>query len=242
MKTKMIFVSLLVLAALGLAACSGTAANANPAEPRTISVNGTGSVTLAPDMAEVNIGVQTEADEADQASAENTQKVNAIMAALEELGIAESDIQTTNFSVWPRQQYNDNNEVQAITYVVQNSLLVTVNDLDLLGDVLDSAIGAGANAINGITFDLSDRDGANAQAMEAAMENAASRAEVLAGAANTEIVEVQSVNAYIGGGGVQRQYAADTDMANEMAAGGSVPVSPGEMEIQVEVSVVYTIN
>jgi uncharacterized protein YggE len=242
MKTKMLFVSLLALAALGLAACSGTAANANPAEPRTITVNGTGSVTLAPDMAEVNIGVQTEADEADQASAENTQKVNAIMAALEELGIAESDIQTSNFSVWPRQQRDDQNQVQSITYVVQNSLLVTVNDLELLGDVLDGAIGAGANAINGITFDLSDRESANAQAMESAMQNAASRADVLAQAANAEIVEVQSVNTFIGGGGVQRQYAADMAAADEMAAGSSVPVSPGEMDVQVEVTVVYTIN
>ena len=240
MKNKMIFIGLLALAALGLSACSGAAVNTTPAEVRTINVNGSGSVTLAPDMAEVSIGVQTQGENADEASAENTEIANAIMAALQELEIAETDIQTSNFSVYPRQRYDDDNQLQSVTYIVNNSVLVTVHDLDKLGDVLNAAIGAGANTINGVSFDVSDRESAIAQALEAAMQNAAGRADVLAQAANAEIVQVQSVNTYIGGGGVQRQY--EMAVAEDMAGGSSVPVSPGEMVIQVEVNVVYEIN
>lgn len=242
MKTKIFVISILSLALLGLAACSGIGATAAPAEPRTISVNGTGIVSLSPDMAEVNIGVQTEADDAEQASAANAETIDAIMAALQAFEIPDSDIKTAYFSIYPRQMYDDQNQISDITYVVNNSLLITVRDLDTLGDVLDAAIGAGANAINGITFDVSDREAAYAQALETAMQNAESRAEVLAQASDAEIVQIHSVSSHLGGGGIPVQFRAEAAM-DEMAVGGSnVPVSPGEMEIQVDVNVVYEIN
>lgn len=242
MKTKMMIVSLLGIALLGLAACGGAGVASAPAETRTISINGTGIVKLSPDMAEVNIGVQTEADDAQQASAENTLQVNEIIAALQAFEIAETDIQTAYFSIYPMQQYDNEGQMQEIRYVVQNSLLITVRDLNKLGDILDTAIGAGANTINGITFNISDREGAYAQALDAAMANAESRAEVLAQAAGAKIVKMQSVNTYLGGGGIPVMYSADVAAEGLGMGGSSVPVSPGEMEIQVEVNVVYEID
>lgn len=239
MKNKTIIISiLLMLAALGLAACGPVAASSGAAETRTVSVNGTGTIIVSPDMATVQVGVVKEGDDADKASAANTAEVEKIKEALLGLGIAESDLKTTNFSVYPMQKYDDQGQVTSVTYRVENTMEVKVYDLDNLGSVLDAAIQAGANSIYGVQFDLADREATNAQAIDAAMQNALARAEVLAQAAGAELGEIQSVSTYLSGGGgpVYAQPAAESPMRAD------VPVNPGEMQIQVDVTVVYAIN
>jgi uncharacterized protein YggE len=242
MKKKVIFLTLAVIAAAALSACASTtapAAASGEKELRTISVNGTGTVSLTPDMAIVQIGVQTEAADSQEAVAANNAAANLIMAAMSELGIEEGDLKTTNFSVYPRTRYDDNGEIIDVTYTVNNTVQVTVRQLDLLGDVLNEAVLAGANNIGGIQFDLSDREAAYTQAMEQAMANARARAEVLAGAGEVEIVGVQTINAYIGGGGI---IARNTFAEAGIGGAQNVPVSSGEMEITVEVNVTFEIN
>ncbi|MEJ2487904.1 MAG: SIMPL domain-containing protein [Anaerolineales bacterium] len=240
MKNKTILISiLLMLAAIGLAACGPAAASSGAAEPRTVSVNGTGTIIVSPDMATVQVGVVTEGDDADKASAANTAEVQKIKEALLGLGIDESDLKTTNFSVYPMQQYDDQGQVTKVTYRVENTMEAKVYDLDSLGSVLDAAIQAGANSIYGVQFDLSDRESANAQAIDAAMQNAMARAEVLAQAAGAELGEIQSVSTYLSGGGTPMYAQA---AAGESPMRADVPVNPGEMQIQVDVTVVYAIN
>lgn len=239
MKNKLIITSILMLAAIALAACGSAAATGGTAETRTVSVNGTGTIIVTPDMAIVNIGVITNNEDANRASSENAAKVEKIKEALLELGVAESDIKTANFSVYPMQQYDDQGQVTSVTYQVDNNMEVKVRELDTLGTVLDAAIKAGANSIYGVQFDLADREAANAQAIEAAMQNALSRAEVLAQAAGAQLGEIQSVSTYLGGGGIP-MYAAAPMAESAMAA--DVPVNPGEMQIQVDVNVVYAIQ
>jgi len=239
MKHKLIVISILMLAAIGLAACGTTAAANGGSEIRTVSVNGTGTIIVKPDMAIVNIGVITDGEDADKASSENAGKVEQIKAALLELGVAEKDIRTTNFSVYPMQQYDETGQVTSVQYRVDNSMEVKVRELDNLGMILDGAIGAGANSIYGVQFDLADRESANGQAIEAAMQNALVRAEVLASAAGAELGEIQSVSTYLYGGGVP-MYAAG-GMAEE-AARADVPIAPGEMQVQVDVTVIYAID
>jgi uncharacterized protein YggE len=227
--------------ALGLSACAGAAASpGQPEHVRSISVNGTGSITVTPDMAVVWVGVQTMAEDAQRAVDQNNDISAAIMAAVSELGVAANDVQTTNFSVWPDMRYDENGQITEIHYMVNNTVQVTVRQLDLLGDVLSEAVEAGANSISGIQFDLADREAANAQALELAMANAHSRAEVFAGAADVEIGEVQSLSTYIGG-----YYAPYRDMGfgyGGMGGAEGVSVLPGEMEIVVEVNVVFEIQ
>ena len=239
MKHKIMIISILMLAAIGLAACGASPATSGGSDIRTVSVNGTGTVIVAPDMAIVNIGVVTDGEDADKASSQNAVKVEQIKAALLELGIAEKDIRTTNFSVYPMQQYDEMGQVTSTLYRVENSMEVKVRDLDTLGTILDAAISAGANSIYGVQFDLADRESANGQAIEAAMQNALVRAEVLAGAAGAKLGEIQSVSTYLYGGGVP-MYAAG-GMAED-AARADVPIAPGEMQIQVDVTVIYAID
>lgn len=241
MNKKLIILSAIALMAIGLSACASAAApGGGESGVRSISVNGTGMITLSPDMAIVSIGVQTQGEDAQSAVDENNALVAQINAAMTELGIAEVDLKTTNFSVYPNTRYDDEGGIGDISYMVNNSVEVTVRDLEIIGDVLADAVGAGANNIHGIQFDVADREAAYAEAMELAIVNARGRAEVLAGAGEVEIKDVHTISTFIGGGGI---FGGSRNMSFDMVeSAASIPVSPGEMEIVVDVTVVYEIN
>lgn len=210
-------------------------------EPRTLSINGNGTISIEPDTATINIGVQTEGVDAQEAVASNNQQSQALIDALTSAGVAENDIQTSNFSIYPRQEYDAQGQPTGeITYVVSNTVSVTVRDLENVGSVLDAAVKAGANNIFGIQFDIEDREAAQQQAMTAAMTNAQARAEVLAEAAGVELADILSLQTYLGGSS-PIPYGSGYDMAVQEAA-MSVPVSPGEMQIMVDVNVIYEIR
>ena len=251
MRNKLIFLISILLIAAVLTACGGAAAAQGPTPnattqpnttpPRTLSVVGSGKAFLAPDIAYVNIGVHTQGANAAEAVASNNQQTQTVTDALKSLGIADEDIQTTNFSIYPQQQYDSTGSPSGeITYMVDNSVYVTVRDLSQIGDLLDGAVSAGANAVNGIQFDVADKTEALSGARLAAIADARAQAEELAQAAGVSLGEIQNINVYgsgypvpvfqgRGGGGVAAEAAA-------------VPVSPGQMLLTVEVNVVYAIQ
>jgi uncharacterized protein YggE len=240
MNKKIMLLTLIAILAVSLSACASAAAPGGAASVRSISVNGTGKITLSPDMAVVSVGIQTQGEDAQSAVDENNTIVAEITAAMTELGIAEEDLKTTNFSVYPNSRFDEAGGIGDISYMVNNSVEVTVRDLEIIGDVLAEAVSAGANNIHGIQFDVADREEAYAQAMELAVENARGRAEVLAGAGEVELKDVHTISTYIGGGGI---FNGSRNMSFDMVeSAASVPVSPGEMEIVVDVTVVYEIK
>ena len=111
MKNKALIFSLVILSAVVLSACAPTSTSVSVHDKRSISVNGTGIVTLTPDMATIQIGVQTENEDADKAVDENSRQVQAVMDALKVFEIADENITTTNFSVYPRQIYGPEGEI-----------------------------------------------------------------------------------------------------------------------------------
>ena len=221
-----------------LVAATACAPVASQKELRTVSVNGTGTVYLTPDLATVRIGVQTRGEEADITVAENNEIIQAVRDALAELEVADEDIQTSNFSVYPQTHYDDNGEISSVTFVVNNQVSVIVRDLDDLGAILNEVVEAGANNLHGIDFNVADREEALNQAMELAVENAKARAIILAGAADASLGEVQTISTYSGGGGIV--YGRGGDTAEFMAM--DVPVSAGQLEVVVEVSMVYELK
>ncbi|TAK13132.1 MAG: DUF541 domain-containing protein [Anaerolineae bacterium] len=242
MNRKRLSLILIPVLALALAACGGATplGTTTPAEqPRLISVNGTGVITLTPDIARIQIGVNTENASAQQAVAENNQQSEAIRATLDGFGIAAEDIQTSNFSIWPRTDYDFEGQITGTTYVVQNTVTVTIRDLATFGEVLDAVVGSGANTIYGITFDVADREAAFAQALEAATENARARAEILAAAGGVQLGDVYSISAYVGGGGVVQPFVDDM---RALAADAAVPIAPGSLDIQLDVQVTFEIK
>lgn len=232
---------ILIVVMLGfvVSACQNpvSAPIASEDQVRTISVEGTGHVSLDPTLARITIGVQTSDENAQDAVEENNQRVEEVMDALKEFGISPEDIQTSDFSI--REQADREPGVEAKeetkkTYQVSNLIRVTLRDIDQLGALLDETVKAGANRIQGIQFDAEKKEEANKEALKLAMKDARVRAETIAETADVQLGEVYRVETF-GGGPVYAERELEE-------AAGAVPISPGQMEIQVRVSVSYQIG
>jgi uncharacterized protein YggE len=183
MNKKILFFAVLAFA-LVLSACAPagptTINQAAPENVRTLNVNGLGQVYLTPDIAYIYIGVHNESATVSEAVDANKTQTTSVIDAIKKAGVAEKDINTTNFSIYPSQQYGPDGTVTGTMYMVDNTVFVTVRDLDGLGDLLDSAISAGANNINSIQFDVADKTAAMKEARAKAVENAKTQAQELA--------------------------------------------------------------
>lgn len=246
MKTKFSVLSIIVLliGALTLAGCALFQApqqTAAPANVRTLSVNGTGKVVLVPDIAYINIGVHTEAADVSSSLSNNNDLATAISNALQAEGVELKDIQTSNFNVYPMQQYDNMGQATGTVYVVDNTVSITVRDLSKLGKLLDVAIRSGANNIYGITFDIADRESALASARDLAIKDAQSKAQAVAGVAGVQLGEVQAIvatdSSYV-------QPYSGYGMGGGGASGleTSVPVSAGQLIITYDVNLTYAIQ
>jgi uncharacterized protein len=235
-KFSLLLVSLVVFGLL--AACSPQAAPASPENMRSMNVSGTGRVTLVPDKATINVGVRTEADEVKDALNGNTAQANAISRVLQDLGIAEEDIQTSNFNIYPSERYNPmTGQVEGKYFVVENTVNVTVRDLSSLGDVLSSVVDAGANNIYGINFDIEDRDEAVAEARKLAIEDAKAKAEAIAAEAGVSLGDLINVSVY-GGSSPITYY----DAKGGAYAESDVPIAAGTLTILMECNLTYEIK
>lgn len=241
-KKLFVIVSLLVIAAM-VAGCTPTVIESGSGEQppvRTIAVNGTGSVTANPDVAYINIGVHTQDADPKTALSSNTTQVQDVIKAIKAIGVTDDEIQTSNFYVYPSTQYGPNGEMLDTIYMVDNTVYVTVKDLTKLGEMLETVVSSGANNINGITFDITDKEALASEAREKAVANAIAQAEDIAGAAGVELGELMYVNVY---------YSGTTYPQYEGKGGGggysadlSVPVSAGKMVITAEVNMTYKIK
>jgi len=238
---KKILIFAVLAFALVLSACGPTTINqAAPENVRTLNVNGLGQVYLTPDIAYIYIGVHNEGVTASEAVDANKTQTTAVIDALKNAGVDEKDIRTTNFSIWPSQQYGPDGAVTGTVYMVDNTVYVIVRDLDGLGSLLDDVISAGANSINSIQFDVADKAQAVKEARAKAVEDAKTQAQELADAAGISLGNIQGISFYDnsaypvsegkgGGGGV-------------MTADASVPIQPGQLTISVTVSITYSIK
>ena len=241
MSNKTLLISAIVLVALALGACSPTIM-AEPAAPvRALNVSGSGQVYLAPDIAYINIGVHTEKPAAADAVAENKDQTQKVIDSLKEAGVDPKDISTTNFSIWSNQQYGPDGKPTGTTYVVDNTVSVTVRKLDNLGDLLDSAVAAGANNINSIQFDVADKTEALKEARAQAVKVAETQAQELADAAGVKLGDIQTIsfndtlpvpysNTFGKGGG------------GAVAEAAAVPIQPGQLTLTATVNVTYEIK
>ena len=210
--------------------------------PRTLTVNGSGQAFLTPDIAYINIGVHTEGEDATAAVSKNNTQTQKVIDTLKAMNIAAKDIQTTNFSIFPQQQFDQEGKPTGkILYQVDNSVLVTVRDIDMVGEILDAAVKAGANSINGIQFDVENQAEALSAARQEAVQNAQAQAQELAQAAGVQLGDIQSISSYNSVPPQPLVYGRGA-AAPAMDQAGKVPVSSGQMTLTVEVSLVYEIQ
>jgi uncharacterized protein YggE len=210
--------------------------HAQGAQIRTITVTGEGRADGAPDQAEITGGVVTEAATAAEAVTANTVAMNQVFATLEGIGVPLARIQTADFSVQPVFAQRQNTDVLRVTgYRVSNQVRVRVEQMALIGTILDALVRSGANQLHGISFGMRDARPLAETARRGAVLDAAAKAKTIAEAAGVRLGPIQSVQEGGGGGPIPvMRMAAQAEMA--------VPVAPGELTVRVSVTVTYAIE
>jgi uncharacterized protein YggE len=239
MRTKLVIPTILIVAAFVLSACSASV-QLGQTPQKSISVTGNAQVILAPDIAYISIGVHSEAKAASDAVANNNSQTQAVIDAIKAQGVDPKDIQTTNFSVYQQDKTSPTGESLGTYFMVDNTVYVTMRDITKIGAILDAAIGAGANNIYGITFDVQDKEAALATGRDQAMADAQTQAEQLAQAAGVKLGTVQSIS-YYSSSPSPIYYDSKVAPAG-VGGGGSVPISTGQLTLTVSVSVTYGIK
>jgi uncharacterized protein YggE len=257
-----LIVGILVLAA-GCSPVAAPAASASSAQPanvaggpvvnqpviaqpasstgRGITVVGMGKASGTPDVAHVNVGIETEADTVQKAVSDNKDKMTKLLDTLKGLGIADKDIQTTNYGVYTQRQPGPDGKGQGpTTYNVNNQVNVTVRDVNKLGDVLDKAVAAGANNVYGVSFSVDDTTKLEADARAKAIADAKARAESLAKLSGVTLGDVLSVSEVIGG--PSPLYDSQRMSAAAGLGGGGAPIQPGELEVNTSIQVTFGIK
>ena len=225
-----------------LSACSESQIEPTPTgtpPPRSITVSGSGKVYLMPDIATISIGIHTEDEIATRAVDNNNAQAQKVTNVLIAMDVEEDDIQTSNFNVYAQLRNDDRGSQQGTDYIVDNTVFVTVRDLDQLGVIMGAVVEAGANSIFGIQFDVDNKTEALSRARRAAVKDAQVKAEELAQAAGVTLGEVQAINEF--GGVPVPVFEGGVDGAVDMSS-EQVPLSIGLLSLTVEVSVVYDIQ
>lgn len=223
------------IAAIALAAMATSASGQTL--PPTVSVTGEASISVPPDLAQIDSGVTTEAKTAREASEANNKAMGGVLLALKNAGLAEKDIQTSRLSLSPQSAPNRNANAPflIVGYRASNRVTVTIRDITKVADTIDVLVGAGANEISGMSFMVSKASKLLDDARSEAIADARRKAEIYAKAANISIGAPISISEETAPGPVPyRKMAAD------MAA--SAPVAQGQETLRVSVSVSYELK
>jgi uncharacterized protein YggE len=262
MNFKKLSLCLVLIAIFALSACTGPAAalakapeNApqaaqleslpgaglqeNQVPPRQVTVTGNGKVFLAPDVAYINIGVHSQSENVSDALSQNNKQSAEVAKALKDLGVADKDVQTSAFNVFPQQQFDTQGKITGTLYMVDNTVYVTVRDLSKLGKILDTVVRSGANSINNISFDIQDKGKALSQARQLAVEDARRQAEELAKASGTEIGRVNQISVY-SSNSPQPMY--DYKGVGGAGAQATTPISAGQLVLSIDVTISYELK
>jgi uncharacterized protein len=244
MKNKYLLSLLAIVLILSMAtACAPITAQAqtpvNTPTPRTITAQGEGKVYLTPDIAYIFIGVHTQSDSVSQALSDNNKQAQAVASSLKELGVDLKDIQTSAFNVSPQQQFDKDGQPTKMVYIVDNTVNVTVRNLQQMGQILDSVASSGANNISGISFDVKDKTSAISEARKLAIQDAKNQATEMAAAAGVQVGDLQTLNVYATSGPVP-QYEGKGGAS--LSVSGNAPISSGQMVLIMNASLVYGIK
>ena len=219
-----------------------SAASAQPPPPplETVSVTGTGKASVTPDRYSFNAGVQSVAATVDDAVRENNQRVSDVIAALKKAGATANEIRTSNFSIYPQQDYQQGKLPRITGYQVNNSVTVTRDKVGDAGKLLQAALNAGVNTSSGLQFLVSDPSRGRDEGLRAAFADAKAKATSLALAAGRTIGRALTISE-----GVEpaRPPVAYRAMAvSAQAASNEVPVESGTQEMSYTVTVTFELR
>lgn len=219
---------LLVAAAIAGVAQPRLGRSATPTAGTLITVTGNGTVDATPDRASFNFGVTSRGATAAEALTRNSSEARAIIDALKRAGIDSADIQTTQVSLWPQ---TSNDGARITGYQASNSVQVTAG-LGRSGALVDAAVGAGANNVDGPNLDTADKASLYGQALKKAIGDAETKAQALADGAGLTLGSLLKVREGDNTAQPVPMYAAARDAA-------SVPIEAGTQQIQASVTVTF---
>ncbi len=209
---------------------------------RTITVEAEGKVTATPDIAVTTMGMVSEGVTVAEAQEKNTLVMNELTTKLKKLGIAEDDLQTMNYNVYPRYDYTEDEGRVLEGYEVHQSLKVKIRDLDLANSVLALAGEVGTNSVSGLDFTLDDDEVYKARAREEALKKVGEKTRILAQSLGIEVIKVVAYDEYESGGNGMPVYKA---YAEDYGMGGGLPapdVQAGSTDVMMNVAVTFEIR
>jgi len=233
-----LLIAVLVVQLTGSPLVHAAASTVSAAQEPTceITVTSGGAASAQPDMAQASIGVQVIAPSLAQATQENDAQMAAVIAKLKELGVADKDIQTTNYNIFPQRNFQNGKSGEITGYQVSDTVQVTIRDLSKISTILDQVTQAGANNIFGVTFGIQDRTKLQSEAIDKAVADAQARAEELAKASGVQLGDVESIS----------QVVTPTPIpfgeATAQAAGSATPIQPGTVQVNAQVQISYAIK
>lgn len=208
------------------------------------SVEGTGRMFAAPNIAEITLGVRTEKKPtAEAATKENAEKMNRVIDAIKKAGVDAKDIKTIDYSLYPNYNYTQDRGQELTGWNLSQSVRVKIRKLDSIGEVIAKATAAGANQTDSVSFTIDDEDELKKQARAEAIEKAKAKAEELSKAAGIKLGKVINVYESYNQPPITPYYYKGE--ASGMGGGGDIPVpsiQPGQNEIMVSVTVVYRVK
>jgi uncharacterized protein len=226
----------LLVAFASLSAAAAPVLGAQDPAPRPlpqIMITAQGEVAVTPDRARISLGVETEGQSAQEASQANAALQTKVMDALRKSGVPNSAIRTTGYNVAPKQEFNPTTRTWRVEgYRVSNIVVVTLDAIDKTGPVIDAALGAGANRVAGISFEIKDASKARERAIQLAVERARREADIAARAAGGQVrglIEL-NVNSY------EQSPRPMMEMAMSRADASSTPISEGTQNVVVSVT------
>ena len=247
MRLKHLILPAVGVVALLVVACDGggdTIVQTTNGGASGIAAIGTGQAFGEPDIAVVSVGVNVQRDTVEEARNDAAEAQQAVIDSLKDNGVADEDIQTVGFSVYPQYNYPpDRPQGEIIGYVVNNVVSAKIRDLDTTGEVIDDATVAGGNdaVVQGVSFTIDDPTELQEAARRQAVEKARQQAEQLADAAGVSLGDILSISESGGYIPFERNLGG---AAFDTAAQAPVPspIEPGQVEVNISVSIQFAIE
>lgn len=200
----------------------------------TITIEGSGNLSVEPDTVSINIGVSTNSSNAKNAQENNAKIVNDIYTNLYSLGLSKNNIETSSYNFSPTYD-SENNKING--YSVNNTITITTNDTSSIGEIIDVSLKAGANQVNSITFSRKNATSLKQEALKQAVTDAKNKANAIAKELNVEIINVVSVN--------EQNVSVYSNRLNSYALKSAeigTTISSANVDINATVNIVFEIK
>ncbi|MGA3058412.1 MAG: SIMPL domain-containing protein [Candidatus Limnocylindrales bacterium] len=211
------------------------AADTTAAPEHTVTVSGSGQVSVAPDVADVVLGVSITKPTVAEAQSAAATSMASVVAAIKKNGVESKDIVTVNLSLSPVYDYNGS-VPRLVGQQFTNTVRVTVRDLKSVAAVVDDSVAAGATTIQGISFRLDDPKTVQAQARQLAMSDARAKADALTAAAGVSVKGVASISE------TSTTPLVSYGALMDAKAQAATPIQTGTTDVVITVTVTYLIG